>query len=119
MLFAADQDVSSLEGSPAASGAHPLRFDRRRQARRDLAGAALAVFTDSSAAGKLARVTLIDSSHGGMGVSTQCSVEPGASFSLMPETGTWPRQVGIVVRCDKNATGYVLGLRSRMVRAAA
>lgn len=102
-----------------AEATGPLQFDRRRELRRDVAGSALAVFTDSNGPGKLARVTLIDSSQGGLGVRTQCAVEPGACFSLVPECGTWPRQVGIVVRCDKTATGYSLGLRSRVIRAAA
>jgi len=97
----------------------PLKFDRRCETRRDIGGSALAVFTDSSAPGKLARVRLFDSSRGGMGIESQCPVEPGASFSLVPESASWPRQVGIVVRCDQTATGYALGLRCRAVRAAA
>lgn len=96
-----------------------FRFDRRRDERRDVAGSALAVFSDSNGPGKLARVTLIDSSQGGLGVHSQCAVEPGACFSLVPECGTWPRQVGIVMRCEKTDTGFALGLRSRYVRAAA
>ncbi len=105
---------SSHESEPGV-----LRFDRRREPRRDIAGVALAVFTDNNGPGKLARVTLIDTCRGGLGVHTHCAVEPGACFSMIPENGGSARQVGVVVRCDRTATGYALGLRSRIISAAA
>jgi len=96
-----------------------LMFDRRRIPRRPIAGAAMAVFSSGPGAGTVARVNLLDASWTGIGVKSPIAVPPGSSCSLVPESAMWPRQVGIVVRCESDGDGYRLGLLSRMSRAAA
>jgi hypothetical protein len=96
-----------------------LAFDRRSIPRRPIAGRAMAVFSSSNAAGTLVRVELIDASWQGIGIKSPIEVAPGASVSITPEDSMWPRQIGIVVRCEKDGEGYRLGLRSRLAKAAA
>lgn len=92
--------------------------DRRFSPRARLSGEAFAVFTDSISAGKLATIELIDACAGGFGVRCPFAVEPGASFSMTPETGRMGRHVGMVTRCEADGDGFRLGLRSRGMRAA-
>jgi hypothetical protein len=96
-----------------------LTFDRRGIPRRPIAGRAMAVFTSTNGAGTLVRVELLDASWQGIGVRSPVPVAPGASVSLTPEDAMWPRQIGIVVCCEKNGDGFRLGLRSRLAQAAA
>lgn len=95
------------------------KFDRRALPRRPIAGHAMAVFSTGSTAGRLARVKLTDASWSGIGLTSSEPVELGASVSLTPEDAMWPRQVGVVVRCEKTEDGYGIGLLSRQARAAA
>src|SRR4051812_42350852 len=97
----------------------PLRFDRRKLPRRPINGHAMAVFTEGKNAGRLLRVELVDASWTGIGVRTAEPVGVGASCSLTPEDSMWPRQVGIVLRCEKDGEGWRVGLQSRMAKAAA
>lgn len=92
--------------------------DRRFSPRAKLCGEAFAVFTDSITAGKLATIELVDGCAGGFGVRCPFAVDPGASFSMTPESGRMGRHVGMVVRCEPDGEGYRLGLRSRGTRAA-
>ncbi len=92
--------------------------DRRYSPRARLSGEAFAVFSDSLTAGKLATIELVDGCAGGFGVRCPFAVEPGASFSMTPESGKMGRHVGMVVRCEADGDGYRLGLRSRGARAA-
>lgn len=92
--------------------------DRRYSPRARLSGEAFAMFTDSITAGKLATIELVDGCAGGFGVRCPFAVEPGASFSMTPESGRMGRHVGMVVRCEADGDGYRLGLRSRGTRAA-
>jgi hypothetical protein len=94
-------------------------FDRRHLPRRPVSGHAMAVFTTSNGVGKLSRVQLLDASWAGIGVKTSVPVQPGATCSLTPEDSMWPRQIGIVVRCDEIEGGYHVGLQSRLAKAAA
>jgi hypothetical protein len=98
---------------------HPLRFDRRRATRHDVGGEAVAVFTDDAGPGKILKVRLLDASESGLGVRSSVAVAPGAAFSLMPDKTVWPRHIGIVVRCERDGDGYLLGLRSKAPRTAA
>lgn len=97
----------------------PLSFDRRKLPRRPINGHAMAVFTDTNGPGKLMRVELVDASWVGIGVRTSDPIRLGASCSLTPEDSMWPRQVGIVLRCEKDGEGYRVGLQSRQAKAAA
>jgi hypothetical protein len=96
-----------------------FRFDRRRVPRRPMNGAAMAIFSGGVGAGTLARVELIDASWTGIGVMSDAPVEIGASCSLTPESPMWPRQIGIVVRCERDGDRYRIGLRSRTNSVAA
>src|SRR5437868_6492671 len=94
-----------------------LDFDRRKLPRRQIKGHAMAVFSTGSTNAKLTRVELIDASWTGIGIKTSEPVDLGASVSLTPEDSMWPRQTGIVVRCDKLDDGYRLGLLSKRNKA--
>src|ERR1044071_3074070 len=96
-----------------------LKFDRRKLPRRAIQGHAMAVFTEGAGAGRLVRVELVDASWTGIGVRTSAPVAVGASCSLTPEDAMWPRQVGMVLRCEKDGEGWRVGLQSRMARAVA
>ena len=65
------------------------------------------------------RVELMDASWTGIGFMSPVAIEPGSPCSLVPEDAMWPRQVGIVIRCEKDGDVYRVGLRSRMAQAAA
>ena len=94
--------------------------ERRRAPRVSVKGSAMTIFSSGLAAGMLTRVDLVDASHTGLGVTSPIEVAPGTSFSLIPEAVAWPRQIGIVVRCEKDESGgYRLGLRSRFAKAVA
>lgn len=94
--------------------------ERRRAPRVGVKGSAMTIFSSGSAAGMLTRVDLVDASHTGLGVTSPIAVSPGTSFSLIPEAVASPRQIGIVVRCEKDEQGlYRLGLRSRFAKAVA
>src|SRR5437764_1242285 len=90
-----------------------LAFDRRHLPRNPIGGQAMAVFSTSNGVGKLLRVELLDASWAGIGVRTQAPIPPGSSCSITPEDSMWPRQIGIVVRCEKMEDGYRIGLQSR------
>lgn len=102
-----------------AEGPDPLPFDRRRLPRKQMSGFAMAVFTAGIAAGTVVRVELIDASHTGIGIKCPIPVEPGASFSLIPEDRMMPRQVGVAVRCEGEGEEFHLGLRMRRNMLAA
>jgi hypothetical protein len=96
-----------------------IEFDRRKLPRRPVSGHAMAVFTENNGPGKLTRVELLDASWVGFGVRTSEPVAVGALCSLTPEDAMWPRQVGIVLRCDRDGDGYRVGLQSKLAKAAA
>jgi hypothetical protein len=96
------------------------QHDRRRAPRREMKGGAMAVFSTCLGAGTLVRVDLMDASWTGIGVRSPVAVEPGASVSIVPDDAMWPRQTGIVVRCEADEEGgYRVGLLSRRRRAVA
>ncbi len=97
----------------------PLRFDRRRLPRKQMAGFAMAVFSTGFAATTVARVELVDASHTGLCVKSPTPIEEGATFSIIPEDPLMPRRVGITVRCKDADGGFHLGLRMRRDSAAA
>lgn len=98
----------------------PIPFDRRRLPRKAMKGHAMAVFTQGFCAGSVVRVELSDASHTGLGIKSPVAVEPGTSFSLIPEHPMMPRAVGIAVRCEKIAEGhYHVGLKTRVGALAA
>lgn len=111
-------DARAFASSPQFLVQRTSEDDRRYSPRARLSGEAFAMFTDSISAGKLATIELIDGCAGGFGVRCPFAVEPGASFSMTPETGRMGRHVGMVVRCEAEGDGYRLGLRSRGMRAA-
>ena len=94
-------------------GPESLPFDRRRLPRKVMSGFAMAVFTAGIYAGTVVRVELIDASHTGLGIRCPIPVEPGASFSLIPEDRMMPRQVGVAIRCEGDGEQFHLGLRMR------
>jgi hypothetical protein len=98
-----------------------LKFhnERRRAPRRTVSGAAMAVFASGKAAGALTRVELCDASYTGIGVLSPIEVEPGTSCSIIPEQAMSPRQIGIVIRCEKCPSGWTLGIQCRAAKAAA
>jgi hypothetical protein len=98
-----------------------LRFERERRSvpRRPVKGHAMGVFSDGHAATKLMRVELVDASWTGIGVICSEPLEIGMTASLTPEDAMWPRQTGVVVRCDPCEDGYHVGLLSRQRRAVA
>jgi hypothetical protein len=103
-----------------------LLIDRRRSPRKVVKGDAMAVFATGKGAGTLARVRLVDASWVGLGLASPIAVEPGTSVSIIPEDAMSPRQVGIVVRCEKGEdTGeggqdeYRVGVRCRAAKGAA
>ena len=97
----------------------PLTFERRRLPRKVMKGGGVAVFTHDHCAGTVVRVELIDGSHTGLGILSPIAIEPGTSFSLIPDHAMMPRAVGIAVRCEKVDGGYHIGLRTRIGSAAA
>jgi hypothetical protein len=97
-----------------------LEHDRRRVPRRPMNGGAMAVFSTGIGAGTLVRADLVDASWTGIGLRSPIAVEPGACVSLIPDDPMWPRQTGIVVRCDADdAGGYRIGLLSKQRKAVA
>jgi hypothetical protein len=97
----------------------PLTFERRRLPRKVMKGGGVAVFTQDHCAGTVVRVELVDGSHTGLGILSPVAIEPGTSFSLIPDHAMMPRAVGMAVRCDKVEGGYHIGLRTRIGSAAA
>lgn len=97
-----------------------LDTDRRKVPRRAMQGGAMAVFSDGPGPGALSRVDLVDASWTGIGVRSGVRVAPGTSVSLVPESPMWPRQTGIVVRCDPDGQGgYRVGILSKRSKAVA
>jgi hypothetical protein len=96
-----------------------LQHERRKVPRREVKGGAMAVFSSGRGAGTLARVELLDASWTGLGVVSPMEVEPGTSVSVIPEHAMSPRQIGIVVRCEKFEDGWRLGLQCRTQKAVA
>ena len=109
------QDVGSLK----------FHNERRRAPRRRVSGAAMAVFATGKAAGTLTRVDLLDASYTGLGIVSPVEVEPGTSCSIIPEHAMSPRQIGIVIRCERHddedtgLAGYRLGVQCRAQKAVA
>ena len=97
-------------------GTHAV--ERRTTPRAKLCGQAMAVFSSASSAGSLTYVSLVDASSNGLGVMSPIPVEPGTAFSIVPETGNFPRAVGMVVRCEKVEDSYRLGLATAARRVA-
>lgn len=94
--------------------------DRRKTPRREMKGGAMAVFSSGLGAGTLVRVSLRDASWTGIGIKCPVKVEPGACVSLVPDDSMWPRQTGIVVRCEPDDEGgFLVGLLSRQRKAVA
>lgn len=96
-----------------------LDFDRRKLPRRPISGHAMAVFTPGNSVGTLVRVELLDASWKGIGFRSPMAFAPGTLCSLTPEDAMWPRQVGMVLRCEKDGDGYRVGLQSKLAQAAA
>lgn len=96
-----------------------IQRDRRKVPRREVKGGAMAVFSSGRGAGTLARVELLDASWTGLGVVSPMEVEPGTAVSVIPEHAMSPRQIGIVVRCEKFNDGWRLGLQCRTQKAVA
>ena len=108
------------EWADASQERGPITFDRRRLPRKVMKGHAMAVFTQGLCAASVVRIELQDGSHTGLGIKSSVPVEPGTSFSLIPEHPMMPRAVGIAVRCVKIAEGhYHIGLKTRMGAMAA
>lgn len=97
-------------------GSHAI--ERRTTPRAKVSGQAMAVFSGASSAGSLTYVSLVDASSNGLGVMSPIAVEPGTAFSIVPETGNFPRAVGVVVRCDQCEDSYRLGLATAARRVA-
>lgn len=93
-------------------------IERRTNPRAKVSGQAMAVFSNPTSAGSLTYVSLLDASTAGLGVMSPIPVEPGTSFSIVPETGNFPRAVGTVVRCEKFEDSYRLGLATAARRVA-
>ena len=121
--FEQDDVIASISPAevPTQEHAPSLRIasERRRIPRREVKGGAMAVFASGRGAGTLTRVELLDASWNGMGIKSPVMVEPGTSVSVIPEHAMSPRQVGIVVRCEKIEEGYRLGLMCRVQKAVA
>ena len=92
--------------------------ERRRRPRMKNDGLAMAVFSEGVEAGKLTPVRVTDTSVMGLGVLSPVAVNPGSAFSLMHESGCSPRQVGMVVRCEREGEFYRLGLKGRCLPAS-
>jgi hypothetical protein len=97
-------------------GTHAV--ERRTTPRAKFQGQAMAVFSSAVGAGSLTYVSLMDASSSGLGVLSPIPVEPGTAFSIVPETGNFPRAVGVVVRCEKFEESYRLGLATAARRVA-
>ncbi len=94
--------------------------DRRKLPRRAMTGGAMAVFSTNIGAGTLARVELLDASWTGIGIKSPIRVDPGAGVSLVPDSPMWPRQTGIVTRCEIDPHGgWRLGALSKQKKAVA
>ena len=109
-----------IEWAESSQERGPITFDRRRLPRKVMKGHAMAVLTQGLCAASVVRIELQDGSHTGLGIKSPVPVEPGTSFSLIPEHPMMPRAVGIAVRCEKIAEGhYHIGLKTRMGAMAA
>ena len=95
-----------------------LDFDRRKLPRRPINGHAMAVFTPGNSVGTLVRVELLDASWKGIGFRSPMEIRPGTPCSLTPDDSMWPRQVGMVLRCEKDGDGYRVGVQSKLAKAA-
>ena len=92
--------------------------DRRKLPRRPIKGHAMAVFSTGPTSTKIARVELVDASWKGIGIKAGEPIDLGTSVSLTPEDVMWPRQIGVVVRCEMLEDGtYNLGILSRRSNA--
>lgn len=96
-----------------------LDTDRRRIPRKPMQGGAMAVFSSQMGAGTLVHVDLVDASWTGIGIKCPVPVQPGTCVSLVPDSPAWPRQTGVVVRCEAGEGGYSIGLMSKRSRAVA
>ncbi|GEM_PF-1528965 len=115
-----EADRRGSDWAQAAGDSGPLTFNRRRLPRKIMKGGAMAIFTRSLCAGSVVRVELTDGSHTGLGLKSPVPVEPGTSFTLIPDQAMMPRAVGIAVRCERLEDGqYAVGLRTRQGAVAA
>lgn len=96
----------------------PLAAGRRSSPRAKVSGQAMAVFSREAGPGSLTYVSLVDASARGLGVLSPIQVEPGAAFSIVPETGSYPRAVGVVARCVAVDGVFHLGLATAARRVA-
>ncbi len=96
-----------------------IEQERRKTPRRAMDGGAMAVFSNSIGAGTLVHVEILDASWTGIGIKSPIAVEPGASVSIVPESAAWPRQTGVVVRCEADEHGYRIGILSKRQKAVA
>lgn len=95
-----------------------LRFDRRRGLREPISGTAVAVFHRPGRSPLLTSVRVADHGPGGLGVYADLEIKPGTVFNLYPDDPSQPRRNGRVVRCQKLATSYRLGLQFQQSLAA-
>lgn len=108
----ARSDTPSMEANPS------LKFDRRRGGREPISGTAVAVFQRNGREPMLTSVRVADVGPGGLGVYSDLEIKPGTAFSLYPDDPMQPRRIGRVVRCQRLATSYRLGLQFQQSIAA-
>lgn len=100
------------------------KLDRRRETRGNIAGTAMAAFASGHDPVRLSAVDLLDASPHGMGVLSPVPVEPGTTLCLYPTVAAGQpnidvRRIGMVVRCEARAEGYIIGVRCAAAKIAA
>lgn len=114
----APKSLHARSDTPSMDANQSLKFDRRRGGREPISGTAVAVFQRSGREPMLTSVRVADVGPGGLGVYSDLEIKPGTAFSLYPDDPMQPRRIGRVVRCQKLATSYRLGLQFQQSMAA-
>ncbi len=103
------------------SGKSPsaYKLERRVAHREPAAGIVSATFSNGTDRYGIARLSLIDRSHGGMGAWTSTPLEPGMTIALSPVGTAAAWLTGVVARCKQEGDGYHVGLHFAPALAAA
>jgi hypothetical protein len=99
--------------------AETLPFDRRRGSRESASGSMQAVLANGRDMPWVLRLGLVNASNGGLCVTTDAPLDPGARLSMRidPVHGNWI--TGSVVRCEPVGDRYRLGIAYESCKRAA
>lgn len=108
---------------PSATGGkgkeNAYKFNRRMAHREPAAGVVNATYSNGTDRYGIARLSLMDRSHGGMGAWTSTPLEPGMTIALSPVGTAAAWLTGVVARCKQEGDGFHVGLSFAPALAAA